>query len=230
MTTFPSPYSVDVALSTRSHERIGGRRTDDAWLAERWADQATRVLVLAGGRFPLQGGTSVRWLSPQEADQLVPGAERVLLGERDGLVHLLVLPRGFRAPDEWGTMRTHGPGLPASDQGFVVQAVALDEWRRSHRHCGRCGHALEPASGGYVLHCPSCGRQHFPRTDPAVIMLITDDDARALSLESSCTGRRVATSANAPGRRCSRRRPSSASSSRRSRSTATSSSRRATGS
>jgi hypothetical protein len=55
---------VDVALSTRSHERIGDRRTDERWLAEQWADEATLVLVLAAGRVPLQVGTTVRWLSP----------------------------------------------------------------------------------------------------------------------------------------------------------------------
>ena len=181
MTSFPPPYAVDVALSVRSHERIGDRRTDEAWLAEQWADGATRVLVLAGGRFPLEsGGTVVRWLSPREADDLVPGAERVLLGERDGLVHFVAFPAGFRAPEDWGMLRSHGPGLSAADQGFVVQAVSLDEWRRSHRFCGRCGHALDSSGGGYVLTCPQCGRHHFPRTDPAVIMLVTDDDGRAL--------------------------------------------------
>ena len=101
--SFPAPYSVDIALSARSHERIGGRRTDDAWLAERWADPATRVLVLAGGRFPLgDDGTAVRWLAPAEA----PEGERLLLGERDGVVHFVVLTRGFRAPDDWGMLRS----------------------------------------------------------------------------------------------------------------------------
>jgi NAD+ diphosphatase len=174
--SFPPPYSVDVALSTRSHERIGGRRTDDAWLAEKWADPATRVLVLAGGRFPLtEAGDAVRWLSPAEA----PEGERLLLGERDGVVHFVVLTRGFRAPDDWGMLRTVGPRLGAVDAGLVVQAQALGEWHRAHRFCPRCGGGLLVSGGGYVLRCESCDRQQFPRTDPAVIMLVTDGD-RAL--------------------------------------------------
>jgi NAD+ diphosphatase len=187
---FPPPYAVDIALSARSHERIGGRRTDDAWLAERWADPATRVLVLAGGRFPLSDdGTAVRWLSPSEA----PAGERLLLGEQDGTVHFVVLTREFRAPDDWGTLRSHGPVLPASDAGLVVQAQALGEWHRSHRFCPRCGGGLLVGGGGYVLSCESCRRQQFPRTDPAVIMLVTDGDRALLGRQPSWPAGRFST-------------------------------------
>ena len=177
MQSFPPPYAVDVALSKRSHERIGGRRTDEAWLSEKWADPGTRVLVLAGGRFPLNDARDgVAWVRPDEA----PEGERLLLGERDGIVHFVVLPRTFRAPEEWGMLRTVGPDLPAVDRGFVVQAQSLWEWHRAHRFCPRCGGGLAVTQGGYVLVCESCERQHFPRADPAVIMLVTDGGDRAL--------------------------------------------------
>jgi NAD+ diphosphatase len=177
VSSFPAPYSVDIALSARSHERIGGRRTDAAWLAERWNDPATRVLVLAGGRFPVgDDGSSVRWVTPADA----PEGERLLLGEQDGVVHFAVLARGLRAPDDWGMLRTLGPVLSAGDAGLVVQAQALAEWHRAHRFCARCGGGLVVSGGGYVLQCESCERHHFPRTDPAVIMLVVDADDRAL--------------------------------------------------
>ncbi len=179
---FPSPYAVDVAMSQRSHERIGERRTDDAWIAETWADPATRVLVLAGGRFPLTDGRdAVRWLAPTDA----PEGERLLLGERGGVVHYAVLPtKAFRAPDDWGQLRELGPGLPGVDRGFLVQAQAMWEWRRAHRFCGRCGGGLVASRGGYVLQCEACGRQHFPRTDPAVIMLVTDGERALLGRQA----------------------------------------------
>jgi NAD+ diphosphatase len=174
---FPAPYSVDVALSTRSHERIGARRTDEAWLDEKWADPTTRVLVLAGGRFPLsEDGTAVRWLAPDDA----PEGERLLLGERNGAVFFVVLPRRFRAPEEWGMLRSAGPELSREDIGLVVQAQAMAEWHRAHRFCAHCGGGLLVSNGGYVLRCESCERHHFPRTDPAVIMLVTDEDDRCL--------------------------------------------------
>lgn len=182
MPEFPPPYAVDIALSARSHERIGGRRTDAAWLAEKWADPATRVLVLAGGRFPLaDDGTAVRWLPPAEA----PEGDRLLLGERDGTVHFVVLTRGFRAPDDWGMLRSHGPALSSTDAGLVVQAQALAEWHRSHRFCPRCGGGLVVSGSGYVLTCESCRRQQFPRTDPAVIMLVTDGERALLGRQAA---------------------------------------------
>ena len=187
MDSFPAPYSVDIALSTRSHERVGDRRVDEVWLARRWGDPETRVLVLAGGRFPLdEGGTAVRWMSPAE----VPDGERLLLGERDGVAHFVVLTRGFRAPEEWATLRAVGPSLAPEDAGLVVQAQALSEWHRAHRFCPRCGGGLVVSGGGYVLTCESCGRQQFPRTDPAVIMLVVDGDRALLGRQAAWpTGR-----------------------------------------
>jgi NAD+ diphosphatase len=174
---------VEIALSHRSHERIGHRRTDDSWLAEQWASPRTRVLVMAGGRFPVTErgeDVAVRWLSPAEADRLVETGDRVLLGERGDVVHFALLARDFRAPDDWGMLRSHGPRLAPDDQGLAVQAQALAEWHRGHRHCGRCGGVLRRTAGGYVSVCAECGRQHFPRTDPAVIMLVIDEQDRAL--------------------------------------------------
>jgi len=184
---FPRPWSVDIALSARSHERIGLRRTDEAWLADRWADERTRVLVVAGGRFPVTDDRrAVRWSSPAEA----PDGERLLLGERDGVVHFAVLPpehdaAAHRTDPAWATLREVGPDLSPSDQGLVVQAQALAEWHRAHRFCPRCGGALDVSGGGYVLRCRACGRQQFPRTDPAVIMLVTDGDRALLGRQPS---------------------------------------------
>lgn len=178
---FPPPYAVDVALSQRSHERIGERRTDDAWLAEVWAAPSTRVLVLAGGRFPVTvARDAVAWTAPAEA----PEGERLLLGERDGSVHFAVLATGLRAPEDWAHLREVGPALTEVDRGWVVQAHALWEWHRAHRFCGRCGGGLVSARGGYVKRCESCGREHFPRTDPAVIMLVTDGDRALLGRQA----------------------------------------------
>ncbi|MTH99703.1 NAD(+) diphosphatase [Roseibium sp. RKSG952] len=63
--------------------------------------------------------------------------------------------------------------------GVLAQARAMLHWHRTHRFCSRCGKPTQMADAGYRRECPSCGAQHFPRTDPCVIMLITDGD-RAL--------------------------------------------------
>lgn len=65
--------------------------------------------------------------------------------------------------------------LPPEDMGALAQARALIHWHRTHRFCARCGEKSHLAEAGYRRDCPSCGGQHFPRTDPCVIMLITDE-------------------------------------------------------
>jgi len=189
----PSPGSVEIALSRRTHERIGGRRTDAAWLEEVWADPATRVLVLADGRFPVvedaDGAASVAWRRPEAA----PDGLRLLLGEQDGVVHVAVVteeqpdgrptdPGGAAA---WETLRGVGARLRAADAGLVVHAVALSEWHRAHRYCPRCASPLRAADGGHLLQCTGCGRPQFPRTDPAVIMLVTDGDRALLGRQAA---------------------------------------------
>jgi NAD+ diphosphatase len=82
-------------------------------------------------------------------------------------------------------LRTVGPSLSATDAGLLVQAQSLSEWHRAHRFCPRCGGRLVVSGGGYVLHCDSCGREHFPRTDPAVIMLVVDGDRALLGRQSA---------------------------------------------
>ncbi len=60
--------------------------------------------------------------------------------------------------------------------GMLAQAASIGRWHSSHKMCSQCGQPTEPAESGYRRDCPSCSAQHFPRTDPAVIMLITHGD------------------------------------------------------
>ncbi|WP_298818752.1 NAD(+) diphosphatase [uncultured Roseibium sp.] len=69
--------------------------------------------------------------------------------------------------------------LSPEDLGALAQARALIHWHRTHRFCSSCGEKSVMAEAGYRRDCPTCGAPHFPRTDPCVIMLITDGD-RAL--------------------------------------------------
>ncbi len=75
----------------------------------------------------------------------------------------------------------------------MAQAQALVEWHRAHRFCPRCGGGLVVGGGGYVLTCESCGRQQFPRTDPAVIMLVTDGDRALLGRQAAWPAGRYST-------------------------------------
>ena len=77
-------------------------------------------------------------------------------------------------------LRTVGGLLDDRDAGLLVHAIALANWHAAHGFCSTCGCATEVVAAGHVRRCPTCGTEHYPRTDPAVIMLVTDPDDRAL--------------------------------------------------
>ena len=179
-----------VALSAHAHNRMGLQRTDDAWLAARMADPATRVLVVAGNRLrPVDG--AVEWVSPDQA----PDGTLVLLGARGDVVHLAVIvsPESSSGPpQDWvplrdvlGLLADHAP-----DQApLLMHAIGLAEWHHATRFCPRCGGTLTSRAAGHELRCTECDRAQFPRTDPAVIMAITsgegDDEAILLGRNAS---------------------------------------------
>jgi NAD+ diphosphatase len=168
----PVGQPVHVALSRHAHDRIADRRVDDAWFREIWADPGTRVLVMAGTRFQ-RSGSQVAWVSPQEAPEGVP----VLLGELGGVVHFAVVVDPGLADETWTGLRGIVADVDEEEAALVVHAVGIAEWLFATRHCTRCGGSLEPRQLGHVLRCTSCGRDEFPRTDPAVIMVVVDGEA-----------------------------------------------------
>jgi NAD+ diphosphatase len=180
---FPAPGSTDIALSVRTHDRVGERRTDEDWLAETWADPESRVVPVAGTQFPVddQGG-AVRWQAP---DAVSGDGLRIFLGMRDGVAHFALVVDGPTDEGRWTGFRGVLATLPEPDAGFMVHAVALAEWHASHRFCPRCGSRLVSSAAGHVLRCEENDHQQFPRTDPAVIMMVTDGDRALLGRQES---------------------------------------------
>ena len=169
-----------VQLAASPHDRIGVRRTDDAWIDDRWSDEGTRVLVVAGTRIrPVDG--RVAWVSPADA----PEGLRVLLGELDGTARFAVVVDPDGAPgrrEEWRGLREvlpHLAGEAVADAPLVFHAIGLAEWLHATRFCPRDGGRLEPRASGHELVCTTCGRTQFPRTDPAVIMLVASGEPGA---------------------------------------------------
>ena len=166
-----------LSLSANPHDRAAPRRDDDEWLAQRWADPTTRVLVVSGTRIrPVDG--RVEWVSPADA----PDGMRVLLGERDGATCFAVIVDpavASEATSEWCGLRAAFPQLAGrtdSDAPLLFHAIGLAEWHFATRFCPRCGGALEPRRSGHQLACTKCGKSQFPRTDPAVIMLVASGE------------------------------------------------------
>ncbi|MCW2868519.1 MAG: hydrolase [Marmoricola sp.] len=168
-----------VALSRHAHDRHGLLRTDETYVEDLWQRPGTRVLVLSGTRVqPVDGG--LRWVGTDEA----PAGLRILLGERDGVEHFAVVvdPAVVEDRHGWVPLREVMMGLvedTIDDGPLVLHAIGMAEWHAATTYCPRCGDRLEPRQAGHVLHSPGCGRDQFPRSDPAVIMLVTDGEPGA---------------------------------------------------
>lgn len=160
-------------LSADPHDRLGARRTDEAWLADAWADPRSRVLVVSGTRVrPVAG--ALAWVGAAEA----PDGVRVLLGERAGHTWWAVVvdAEHARGQEGWAPLRGLLPLLAGggfADGPLLFHALGIAEWHWATRFCPRCGGGLTSAAAGHELRCTDCGTAQFPRTDPAVIMLVT---------------------------------------------------------
>lgn len=77
----------------------------------------------------------------------------------------------------FGDLRAVMAALTAAEAGAAAEAKGVIGWHATHRFCAMCGAATEPGDAGWRRVCPACGAQHFPRTDPVVIMLIVSGEA-----------------------------------------------------
>jgi NAD+ diphosphatase len=163
-------------LARAGVDRAGHRRSDEEWLDGAWKDSRTRAFVVADGSVPVEGGRLVLG-APDE----MPAGERFFLGVDDEQIAFFAIHVDGPHPDSRAAgLRQAAPVLDVRDGGLMAHAVAMANWHQAHRHCSRCGAVTTVTCAGHVRRCPTDGSEHFPRTDPAVIVLVTDDDDRCL--------------------------------------------------
>ncbi len=162
-------------------DRAAEKRGDAEWLAA--AMDRARLLVLAGDRPLFRDDNPLDpLLTGDEADRLGGDRSRAVFLGVDGTVPLFAVPApaveesppGFKAIDV-RSIAVQGLVAPAM-LGPVAQAKSMLDWHARHGHCANCGVPTVMADGGYRRTCGACGAQHFPRTDPVVIMLAVDGD------------------------------------------------------
>ncbi|EYD74515.1 NADH pyrophosphatase [Rubellimicrobium mesophilum DSM 19309] len=156
-------------------DRAAELRGDAVALGRLAARPGARVVWLRGGE-PLVEG-------PEEAPRLArtplaeaPGTEPVFLGREDGEgVWAAIAPGEEMAAGgrRWVELRGVMAGLSPRDAELAVTAKAVLGWHLGHGFCAVCGTRSNVAMAGWRRDCPNCKSQHFPRTDPVVIMLIT---------------------------------------------------------
>ena len=183
-----------LALARGTVDRVTEKRTDQDWLDAAWKDPRSRVLVVSDGRALVRLDNEHAELVFVSPGQAPPGIRMLLGQDADGVVYfgvdgeLPAVPDGARP----ASLREVGSLLGDRDAGLFTHAAALANWHDTHTHCPLDGTPTVPAPGGHSTICPKDGSEHFPRTDPAVIMLVTDPDDRCLLARNAAwPGRRV---------------------------------------
>ncbi len=174
-------------MTASAIDRDAPARSDPQLLPRLLADPATRVVELRGESAPLraEGGLDLRSPEPGDADTLL-----LYLGLLEGRPHVAACrPDPPPAPSDreddldsapFARLRDVASDLPPDEVALFATALALANWHVRHPFCPRCGTATEIVQAGWVRRCPEDGSEHYPRTDPAVIMAVTDDADRLL--------------------------------------------------
>lgn len=173
-------------------DRLALRREDQAWLGERLRDPASCLLALHGLRHLVscaEPPQPVHVALDELAECLLEHADVLLLlgvdPQTPGTIYMAAaLPEtelalanelAESAAGRWRELRDLGPLLDPAAAGMLCHARALTHWHRRHRFCSDCGAPTVSVAAGHRRNCTAlaCGALHFPRTDSAVIVLVT---------------------------------------------------------
>jgi NAD+ diphosphatase len=165
-----------------SLDREAARRTDVQWVENQLASPGTVIIPLWRDQCLIRDGSQVQVASADaDADAVLTQApEPVFLGLSGGIA---VFAADLSALDEDEAVSLAGadtaadvrvlfPVLSAEDAALLAYARGILRWNREQQFCGACGTETHGGAGGHQRSCPGCDRLHFPRIEPAVIVLV----------------------------------------------------------
>ena len=161
---------------------------------ELWSLETTRVLAMHAGKVLLRANSETPKLNLMAVDQVPTANLRVYLGkttsatshEAEGAAIVLAIVNENSANQiqsdgsKWVSIRRVGAELSDRDVGLFTQALALYNWHENNAHCPKCGTPTVIEHGGWARRCFKDNNEIFPRTDPAIIVAITDQQDRIL--------------------------------------------------
>jgi NAD+ diphosphatase len=174
---------ANLSLARPGLDRRAERRAQADLVKRLLADPTTQVLVLHGDQVQVQAtdeGQALVLRAPRADDD--DGLAFFLGEDATGAAYLAIAgppPQEGDLPHR-RTLRQIGADLGDRDAGLFTTALALANWHRTHGFCPRCGAPTEPVQAGWLRRCTEDGTEHYPRTDPAVIMSVVDDAGRLL--------------------------------------------------
>ncbi len=180
-------------------DRVSYKRADPDWISEQLAAPETLAVALWNGK-PLvedapgdAGALRIAYLPVGLARETAGGDDRLLfLGLwKETAVFAVDLEQALDPAEgslsgfgRFEDLRATALRLPGGDAAILATAKSLFEWRRRHGFCAACGQPTIAIDGGWKRVCESCRTEHFPRTDPVVIMLATHGERCLLGRQS----------------------------------------------
>jgi NAD+ diphosphatase len=166
-------------------DRSDAQRRDQQWLEAQATNPRSRFLPLWQLNVLLHAESETRlgWLSPAEIKPLEIGTSPVFLGLLEGVAHFAIDVSQLGDPqhelnldEAWRfeEARTAATYLSPAEAGILAQSRSQLDWHRRHQFCSVCGQRTVQGRGGHVRQCPACKAEHFPRTDPVAIMVVSD--------------------------------------------------------
>jgi NAD+ diphosphatase len=173
-----------------SLDRVGHHRRSPEWVAGLWRSPETRLLELdADASFTTHADGSLRLV--EVVGDHDPQRHRLLGLVAGAPLFAVQAPAGTEVGGEVRSLREVGGTLSDVERDVAAAATALARWHQLEPMCPRCGGETLVVDGGYARHCARCEEQHFPRTDPAVIVAVVDVDDRLLLGRQASWGHRV---------------------------------------
>jgi NAD+ diphosphatase len=183
---YAARVSSPIVFAGSPLDRAALRRRDGPWIAAQLEAEASRFLpfwrlnVLVKSEKP-----ELAWATTAIRSVQDPRTGCVFLGLRHGVAHFAldisplhdpVTELGLAGSASFVELRAAAATLPASDSAIAAQGRQMLDWHARHRFCAVCGRATSVKEAGYMRECDECDAQHFPRTDPVVIMLVESGD------------------------------------------------------
>ena len=168
-------------------DRGDRERRDEQWVSDRARDPLSKFLPMSDLNVLVTEGphNGLGWLDVLALGRLGIDGSPIFLGSLEGAAYFAVDISGdasatqrLRESGSWRfeDARTATEFLSGPDSGIVAQARAQVNWHNRHGFCSTCGNKTIVRRGGQVRHCPKCGMDHFPRTDPVVIAVVSDGE------------------------------------------------------
>jgi len=162
-------------------------RRDENWIIEKARDTTSRFLPMAGSTVLVnsQSEPDLGWVGKSILVDSGCSDSGYYLGSMEDICYFAVDVNNDddvktqlceRTGYSFEDARSTAEGIDKPKSGILAQGRAQINWHNRHKFCSVCGGLNEPRRGGQKLQCASCGAEHFPRTDPVIIMLVYDGD------------------------------------------------------